>query len=46
MESGVLKKILAENGQVMKELNTFVNQGEIVISGSMREEESDAAEQK
>lgn len=34
-KSGILKKIIAEDGQVMKELNTFVNQGEVVISGNI-----------
>ena len=34
-KSGILKKIIAEDGQVMKELNTFVNKGEVVISGNI-----------
>lgn len=34
-KSGILKKIVAKNGQVMKELNMFVNKGDVVISGNI-----------
>lgn len=34
-KSGILRKIIAEDGQVMKEINMFVNQGEVVISGNI-----------
>jgi len=34
-KSGILKKIIAKNGQVMKELNMFVNKGDVVISGNI-----------
>jgi len=34
-KSGVIKKIYASSGQVLKELNTFVSKGEVVISGNI-----------
>ena len=34
-KSGVLRKVIAENGQVIKELNTYVNEGDVVISGNI-----------
>lgn len=34
-KSGIIKKIIAENGQVMKDINTYVNKGEVVISGNI-----------
>lgn len=34
-KSGIIRKIIAENGQVMKELNMFVNKGDVVISGNI-----------
>lgn len=34
-KSGILKKIIASNGQVLKEINTFVNKGDVVISGNI-----------
>jgi len=34
-KSGILKKVIAQNGQVIKELNTYVNKGDVVISGNI-----------
>lgn len=38
-KSGVIKKIYAEDGQKMAVLNTYVNKGEIIISGSITKDE-------
>lgn len=32
-KSAVIKKIIAKSGEVVKELNTYVNKGDIIISG-------------
>jgi len=34
-KSGILKRVIAEDGQVLKELNMFINKGDIVISGNI-----------
>ena len=34
-KSAILKKIIAKNGQVIKEVNSYVNKGDIVISGNI-----------
>ena len=34
-KSGILKKIIANNGQVIKEVNTYVNKGDVIISGNI-----------
>ena len=34
-KSGIVKKIYAENGQKQVEINTYVNKGDIIISGSI-----------
>ncbi len=39
-KSGVIKKIYAENGMKMVETNTYVNKGDIIISGAIMKDES------
>ncbi len=34
-KSAVIKKIIAKSGEVVKELNTYVNKGDIIISGNI-----------
>ena len=34
-KSAILKKIIAENGEIVKNINSYVNQGDIVISGNI-----------
>ena len=34
-KSAVLKKIVAENGEIVKNINSYVNQGDTVISGNI-----------
>ena len=34
-KSAVIKKIIAKNGEVIKDLNTYVNKGDIIISGNI-----------
>lgn len=34
-KSAVIKKIIAENGEIVKNINSYVNQGDIVISGNI-----------
>ena len=34
-KSAVIKKIIAENGEIVKNINSYVNKGDIVISGNI-----------
>lgn len=34
-KGGILKKVIAENGQVIKEINSYINKGDVVISGNI-----------
>lgn len=34
-KSAIIKKIIAEKGEVVKEINTYVNKGDIIISGDI-----------
>ena len=34
-KGAVLKKIIAQNGNVVKDIDTYVNKGEVVISGNI-----------
>ena len=34
-KSAIIKKIIASKGEVVKEINTYVNQGDIIISGNI-----------
>ena len=40
-KSGVIKKIYAENGQKMVDINTYVNKGDIIISGTITKAEEE-----
>lgn len=39
-KSGVVKKIYAENGMKMVEVNTYVNKGDVIISGAIMKDET------
>lgn len=39
-KSGVIRKIYAESGQKIVELNTYVNKGDIIISGSIMKDDT------
>ena len=40
-KSGIIKKIYAENGQKLVDINTYVNKGDIIISGTIMKGEEE-----